>query len=81
MREAMEMILAARALEEVTADLVKEREKRTLRYKVGDTDITVRTDEAAQKLADTPRLTGDPEWDAIELAATSLDRPLIKSRE
>jgi len=31
---------------------------------------SVLTDTKSQQLADTPHLTGDPEWDAIELAET-----------
>ena len=32
----------------------------------------VRTDEAAAEIADTPLLTGDPEWDAVEMSETEL---------
>lgn len=37
----------------------------------------VRTDEEAKNIADTPLLTGDPEWDAIELAETAETKPLL----
>jgi hypothetical protein len=37
----------------------------------------IRTDEEARRIADTPVLTGDPELDAIELAETAYDRPLL----
>lgn len=30
-------------------------------------DVTTRTDSEARKIADTAHLTGDPEWDGIEL--------------
>jgi len=33
-------------------------------------DPRARTDTEAASIADTPHLTGDPEWDAIELAET-----------
>ena len=42
--------------------------------------FTTRTDEEARRLADTPHLTGDPEWDAVELAETNPDRPLLSER-
>lgn len=38
----------------------------------------IRTDDEARALADTPHLTGDPEWDAIELAETSPDKPPLE---
>jgi len=37
-----------------------------------------RTDEAAVSIADTPHLTGDPEWDAIELAETNPTKEPLK---
>ncbi len=37
----------------------------------------VRTDEEARSIADKPHLTGDPEWDAIELEMTDPNRPLL----
>ncbi len=40
----------------------------------------VRTDEAARALADTPHLTGDAEWDAMELEATDPGLPPLKER-
>lgn len=42
--------------------------------------VETKTDEAAQRLADTPHLTGDPELDAIELAETDPSRPPLKLR-
>jgi hypothetical protein len=43
-------------------------------------DVTVRTDPEARRLADTPHLTGDPEWDAAELAETDPTRSLLRER-
>lgn len=40
----------------------------------------VRTDEAARLLADTPHLTGDPEWDAVELSETDPSRASLSER-
>lgn len=77
MREALEWIAAANAVEEIANESRKKREREQARYKLGDTEVTVRSDEEARKLADTPHLTGDPEWDAIELAATDASRPLL----
>jgi hypothetical protein len=39
---------------------------------------TVRTDPAARALADTPRLTGDPEYDRLELEETDPNRAPIE---
>jgi hypothetical protein len=77
-REALEFIHASVALAEVTEDARKELAKKRVRSKLGDTEVEVRTDEEARKLADTPLLTGNPEWDAIELAATDPSRPPIE---
>lgn len=32
----------------------------------------------AEKIADVPHLTGDPEWDAMELAETDPSKPLLE---
>lgn len=77
-REAMELIHGATALDEVIADRLREKEKTQTKMRLGDTEVTVRRDDEARKLADTPHLTGDPEWDAIELAATDPSRPPIE---
>jgi hypothetical protein len=39
---------------------------------------TTRTDSEARSVADTPHLTGDPEWDALELAETDPSKPPLK---
>jgi hypothetical protein len=41
---------------------------------------TVREDDEARKLADMPHLTGDPEWDAVELAETDPSRSPLNER-
>lgn len=47
----------------------------------GEPEVETHTGEAAKKIADTPHLTGDPEWDAIELAETDPRRPLLSERQ
>lgn len=43
--------------------------------------VRTRTGAEAEAIADKPRLTGDPEWDAVELEETDPNRePLDKSR-
>jgi len=83
-REAIEQILLRRTLlakqaqaqEKAMADLLAAR-----RHAAPDpfspeheADVRIADDAAAADIADTPRLTGDPEWDAIELAETDPDR-------
>lgn len=73
--EALEQVLAIQALELRR----REAKERALRGLGGKWDqmppqAEVRRDADAAKLADTPHLTGDPEWDAIELAETAPDR-------
>jgi hypothetical protein len=40
-----------------------------------------RTDDEARSIADRPHLTGDPEWDAIELAATDPSAPPVNPKD
>jgi hypothetical protein len=54
--------------------------KRLFRDEHAPPDVTVRTDPEARKLADTPHLTGDPEWDEIELRETDPTRPTLRER-
>lgn len=42
-----------------------------------DGRFRIRTDEEGKNIADTPLLTGDPEFDAIELAETAETNPLL----
>lgn len=64
-REAMEQILLKRAISAHLQDLKKAAEAPD---EGEDPQREVRTDEEGQQLADTPHLTGDPEFDAIELS-------------
>lgn len=46
--------------------------------RMADPHKVVKRDEEAKKVADKPILTGDPEWDAMELAETADDKePLV----
>jgi len=47
----------------------------------GEPEVETVTGDAAKKVADVPHLTGDPEWDAIELAETDPRRPLLSERQ
>ena len=80
LREAAEQVFEQQAFGQFM-DKRAER-KRTPRFDFdeGVTEAEVRTDEEARVLADTPHLTGDPEWDAIELAETDPRRPLLSER-
>jgi hypothetical protein len=45
-----------------------------------DPEVETVTGKEAERVADVPHLTGDPEWDAIELAETDPTRPLLSER-
>lgn len=83
-REAAEQVFEQRAfsdyLEERTEALEKDNPARTPFDEHAPPQATTRTDDAARTLADTPHLTGDPEWDAVELAETDPNRPLLSER-
>lgn len=42
------------------------------------TEAVERNDDEARAFADTPHLTGDPEWDALELAETDPSKPPLQ---
>lgn len=69
--EALEHVLAQQVL--------AERESASFERKMSGTAASPKTevkrDADAAKLADSPHLTGDPEWDEIELAETAPDKP------
>ena len=74
LKEAAEQVFSLQAFSDfMDARAEKEKEK-------PEEPFTTRTDEEARRLADTPHLTGDPEWDAVELAETNPDRPLLSER-
>ena len=73
-------MIAREALESIRAD-ERERAKQRALAMLGDPTVlekTVKTDDEARRLADTPHLTGDPEFDAIELAETDPSRDTRK---
>jgi hypothetical protein len=53
----------------------KEEEREATLYQ----GTRILTDEKAQAVADTPILTGDPEWDRLELEETSTEKPWLKN--
>jgi uncharacterized membrane protein len=68
--EALEHVLAQQAL--------NERESESFERKMGSAThpkTEVKRDADAARLADSPHLTGDPEWDEVELAETAPDKP------
>lgn len=80
LHEALEQVLARKALEEehAKAAALQMRRKLASQMRALDDNVEVDTSEEARELADTPHLTGDPEWDAIELAETDPSKPPIE---
>ena len=76
-RELLEQVFLIRALESIQSDYVREATNAPTpdptsdpfspAYKVKEKVVLGKD---AEKLSDQPRLTGDPEWDAVELAET-----------
>jgi hypothetical protein len=73
LREAAEQVFGMQALERITAERSKVRDP-------DDPEFIDRNDDEARLIADTPHLTGDPEWDALELAETDPLRPTLAER-
>jgi len=68
---------------------VQRPQERAPRFLAGDTSevlnepeqvtqATVVTGKAGAAVADVPHLTGDPEWDALELSETDPTKPLLR---
>ncbi len=80
--EAMQQLLARNALVEMRSERAERLVARRDAIDAADMNrpakSEVRDDAEAQELADKPHLTGDAEWDAMELAATDPSRPLLK---
>ncbi len=64
------------ALEQLHADEALKRYAKGGRTDSGETQVY--DDETAREIADTPQLTGDPEWEAMELAETNPAKDPIK---
>jgi len=65
-REVAEQLNGLAAIDMLRAERVESEIEQTKIL----SDPRARTDENAASIADTPHLTGDPEWDAIELSET-----------
>jgi len=72
-KEAGELILELVAFSEYRKSLQVQSDD----HISDDGRFSVRTDEEARNIADTPMLTGDPEFDAMELAETAETKPLL----
>lgn len=77
--EAIEQVLALEAIGLQRSEAAERAAFHSVALAGGDTTPfvkkEVRTDDEARSIADTPHLTGDPEWDAIELEMTDPNRP------
>ena len=85
-REALEHINGMIAIEQIRADHSKRRDsaaevERAQLEAMGlspQARIETKTGADARAIADKPHLTGDPEWDALELAETDPTRPPLQ---
>lgn len=91
MREALEAVHGLVAIENIAKARAKQRFAHDAGFEAEDfaggrDDAILRsaspgrssTGEAAREVADKPRLTGDPEWDALELDETDPSREPLK---
>lgn len=94
MREALEQIHGVAAIEHVIAERTSKNRQQYPRQPSADDfddlraelnrasqpEMHTRTDEEARSIADKPNLTGDPEWDALELAETDPGKEPLQVR-
>ena len=85
LRGAAEQLFGLRALAEIRAEQELTEAAAAPRHvnhfdENAPPEVVVRDDEEARALADTPHLTGDPEWDAVELAETDPTRAPLAER-
>lgn len=73
-REAIEQVNGIAAIREHIAD----HTKRPRSFDDQRVEVREREGDEAKAVADVPHLTGDPEWDAIELEETDPTRPPLK---
>jgi hypothetical protein len=85
-REAIEHVFGLAAVEQIVYEASKPTERRTQSeadwaehmQDLREPEVEVVEGEEAAPLADKPHLTGDPEWDALELAETDPGKtPLV----
>ena len=75
-QDALRQIFEIEVLERRRADAVARATKaRRHNHDADAPESEVLRDEGAAKLADTPHLTGDAEWDAVELSETDPSKP------
>jgi hypothetical protein len=69
-REAIEQVLLLRSVQEIKAEQIAAAKKQWQQQ--GDDQVIAEevVGAKAEKIADEPKLTGDAEWDAVELAET-----------
>ena len=87
-REALEQILMVHAAKSIKAEWEKEKldkVKTEIEQMIDPTKpmkpvVKTVIGLDAEKIADEPRLTGDPEWDAVELAETNPNKEPIDKR-
>ena len=84
-REALEHINGMIAIDQIMAERVKERTQYDVErahFEKHGLDlppkIETKMGKEAQAVADAPHLTGDPEWDALELAETDPTKPPLQ---
>jgi hypothetical protein len=79
-KEAAEQVFSMIAVGSYLENRRKRIEEQRTRELDDDEQKTTRYGDDAKALADKPHLTGDPEWDAIELAETDPTRPTLQER-
>jgi len=77
-RDALEQVIGIDALRQHQAEEARKQTPGAIR-ETGTPEVLTRTDDEAREIADTPHLTGDPEFDAVELAETDPSRPRLKA--
>jgi hypothetical protein len=68
--EAAEQIAGFLAIEEIKAERLKTAREKAAEFVDGAPEVEQITGDEAASIADKPFLTGDPEWDAMEIEAT-----------
>jgi len=75
----LDHVVQLEAAESIDAEHIADLRERFRAERLGggvEPEVRINRGEDAKAIADTPHLTGDLEWDAMELAATAPDRDL-----